>query len=94
MIVYVCQRGFVARALVSDTHIRHDVACEAGSYKPNIGTGSCQECPTQSNTIAPASTSLTDCLCNPGHEGRAGTLHSRCLPRVTLVPDSLLHTQI
>jgi hypothetical protein len=40
--------------------------CEGGKYKAQLGTGACTSCPSESFS-SQGSSSLTDCVCNPGH---------------------------
>ena len=51
------------------------VACAVGSYQPSLSSSPCTSCPLNSSTTSQQSTSISQCLCDPGY----GLSGSSCL---------------
>ena len=43
------------------------VPCASGTYSEAVGDAACSPCPASSHSL-PGSTSVKECVCNPGHE--------------------------
>ena len=61
-----CNAGYTG------THDGSCVACSTGTYKSSINTEPCVSCPEKTNTIASASTSINQCLCDVEFTGANG----------------------
>lgn len=62
----ICEKGYYGKGLQHEC-----TACPPGTYKPEGTPGSltsCLPCPDPQHTSQPGSTSLSDCVCNPGFQ--------------------------
>ncbi|XP_063042299.1 sushi, von Willebrand factor type A, EGF and pentraxin domain-containing protein 1 isoform X3 [Engraulis encrasicolus] len=67
----VCEKGHYGKGLQHEC-----TACPSGTYKPEATPGgltSCLACPDKHHTSQPASTALSDCVCQEGYKASGKT---------------------
>ena len=69
---YYCPSDATQIRQVSGAWEPAPTACAPGTYQQNTGQGSCESCPTKTNTTAEGSTNETDCVPDPGYYGQEG----------------------
>jgi hypothetical protein len=52
--------------------------CAVGQYSDSVGPDACVDCPANSGTAQPASTSVTECECEAGHTGTINAPDDEC----------------
>lgn len=67
----VCVRGYTAAYNANGC-----VQCPINTYKDVVGNGACTVCPSFTGTVAPGSSDLTECVCQPGYTMEMGV----CVP--------------
>ncbi|XP_018585768.2 sushi, von Willebrand factor type A, EGF and pentraxin domain-containing protein 1 isoform X1 [Scleropages formosus] len=76
----VCEKGYYGKGLRNEC-----IACPPGTYKPEGipgGLSTCLPCPDEHHTSQPGSTSLSDCVCEPGYRPVGGTCQAVQCPDI------------
>jgi hypothetical protein len=71
----------------------HCAACLPNTYKDSAGTAPCSDCAPHSSSNA-SSTSVSNCLCNPGFQGNLSSANATCMQCMSGKYKQLLGTAV